>query len=404
MKLGYRKLPLSCVVIFSLIIYGFSAFGTDMRYPFLVIAFFYLCVKSKEFCVPKSILNILIFLLGSSLYSMIVAVLNSTGDYFETLRFCRCIITCIIIAVFVRCYRLQPTQALRLIEIILFLNAVVILITVLLPDTKPMFQVINQYTKSYSRWRAIGLLNGEDAAGFFCNLGMIIETIIRIYNKKKLISWKVIVYVVATIFTSRMAILFLVAILVIDFVIACRRREYESAFGIVMVLLPIGLVGGILWIITTNVALGLRETVYNAFPFLRTLYSELTVGYLDYGEYSGAVSRHFSLEGLDFFQIIFGAGYRTGLRRDIGYIKTIYSIGVVGVIAELSFYIRSMNLVNIKRFDDEYTYIRVIYGIFVLLLILWEMKNSFIFSNGVFELYILLFFSITFQKFTLQSD
>ena len=388
-----EKLKFSEILIFFLLIYGFSIGGVDMRYPFLICAYIYVTVRFKSFTIPRDIFQMMSFFGILASYALITATVNQTGDYFETLRLVRCIVTCILVVGFIYSCRLTPTKTIHLIEIILLFNAVVIILTILFPDIKPYFEVFNQYKKTYTRWRTIGLLNGEDAAGFFCNLGMIIETVQRVYKRKNPISWKSILFVAATVFTSRMAMLLTGLVLIVDLFIVFRRKEYRYAIGIFVLLLPIVIIGGTLWILTTNVAIGLRESIYGMFPFLRNMYVQLATGYVDYGKYTSIISRHTTID-LDLFHMILGAGYRTDLRKDVGYIKTIYSIGLVGVMAEVMFYLRSIVQARRTLYKGCPKSVFVIYVLIVLMMILWEVKNSFMFSSGVFELFTALFISM----------
>lgn len=392
-----EKIPLSAIVIFFFLIYGFSIAGIDMRYPFLIVAFIFMAFRFRSFSFPKSVINMVCFLVIMAIYSISMALINGTGDYFEFMRFMRCTVTCILVAGFVWGYRITPAQMIRILEIILILNAFAIIATIIFPELKVYLEVINQYEKAYSRWRAIGLLNGEDAAGFFCNIGLIIETVKRIYNKQGPVTWKTILFVVATIFTSRMSMLFSVLILLVCLFIILRRKDFVHSFGIIVLLLPIVFFGGILWIITTNIAPGLRDPIYRAFPILNTLYSQLTEGYIDYAAFAGIIQRHTSIEGLDFSQILLGAGYRTTLEKDVGFLKTLYSIGVIGIISELFFYYVCCKKV-VKGYNNNYypQFIMVVFIIITVLHLPWEFKNSFLFSNGFFEMYIALFWSILF--------
>lgn len=391
------KIPISAVVIFFFLIYGFSISGIDMRYPFLIVAFIFMAFRFRGFAFPKTVINVVCFLGIMAIYSMAMALINGTGDYFEFMRFIRCTVTCILVAGFIWGYKVTPLQMIRILEIILILNAFAIIATIIFPELKVYLEVINQYEKTYSRWRAIGLLNGEDAAGFFCNIGLIIETVKRIYNRQGPVTWKTIVFVVATIFTSRMSMLFSAVILLVSLFIILRRKDYVHSFGIIVLLLPIAFFGGILWIITTNIAPGLREQIYRVFPILNTLYAQLTEGYLDYAVFSGIIQKHMSIEGLDFTQILMGAGYRLALKKDIGYIKTLYSIGLVGIISEISFYYFCCKKV-VKSIDKYSNYLKVIFIIVTIIHLPWEYKNSFLFSSGFFEMYIALFFSISFHR------
>lgn len=397
-QMNFEKAPISIVVLFFFLIYGFSIAGIDMRYPFLVFVFFYILIKFKCFTIPKYVLKVEVYLLSMSLYALLITLLNSTGDYFEFMRFMRCLVTCILISGVVWHYKISPLKMLNVLEILLILNSVVVIVTILNPNLKPYFEVINQYTKTYSRWRAIGLLNGEDAAGFFCNIGLTIETLKRMYNKQGPITWKSMLYIVSTIFTSRMAMAFSILIMIICLLIMLKRKDFKHATGIIILLVPVLFFGGILWIITTNVAPELRDPIYMTFPFLKSLYSQLTEGYIDYAVYSKVISNHTSIEGLDCFQIIFGAGYRTMLHKDVGYLKTIYSIGSLGVISEVLFYIKCFKNIK-KNYINQYPYyIVIIYAILSMLVFMWEFKNSFVFSSGVFEIITALYFSMIFNK------
>ena len=379
-------------ILFFLLIYGFSINGISMRFPILILIIIITIFNFKNFLIPKRVLCFIFALFLLAAYSFVIAKIYNTNDYFETFRFLRCVTTSVLLDNIIWNNKLDPESMIDIIEMILFANALVIIFTIVFPETKGYFEIVNLYSKTYSRWRAIGLLNGEDIAGFFCNLGLIIETIKGVQNNESPLTIKMFIFAIATIFTSRFAIMFLLMILFFDLFILFRKKDFIHSFLIILILLPFAFFGVMLWIITTNVAYELREPIYQLFPTIRLLQKELIDGYVDYGVYTSIISRHFSIGNMSLDQLFFGSGYRTDLHKDVGYIKTIYSIGLFGLFSELIFYIKTCKTINRFKINSKIN-ISVIYIICVLFLFMWEFKNSFLFSSGVFEIYTAIFFS-----------
>jgi hypothetical protein len=125
--------------------------------------------------------------------------------------------------------------------------------------------------------------------------------------------------------------------------------------------------------------------------------------YTDYGIYTNVISNHLSLLDISEFQILFGKGFRKN-DSDVGYIKTIYTTGLTGILLQLTYYFVSIHIINnIRKISSSNIYIylfSIVYIISIFLMFIMEAKMQIIFSSTTFEmLSIVLIALITNQKY-----
>ena len=99
-------------------------------------------------------------------------------------------------------------------------------------------------------------------------------------------------------------------------------------------LVGIGIFVIIILSLSTNIGYELRATLLLRYPELYKIINLMEGSYTDYGVYSGVIARHMSFNDLNLSQIVFGAGIRK-TNSDVGYVKTIYSIGFLGIILQI---------------------------------------------------------------------
>ena len=387
-----NKKVLSVVFLFFFIIYGFSIAGIDMRYPITALCFVWTLLISKKIVFPKYIQGIIVFLIGMGVYAFIMAVLCSTRDYFETLRFLRCIITLLLIVQIISAFDISAQKMFYVIKLLLLLNAVAIILGIIWPQFKEIIHPISQYYKEFSQFRSSGLFDGEDAAGFFCVIGLIMETVERVYKKKSPLSLFSFVFLFSVVFTSRFSLLLAVVVLFIDVYVLFKQKNYKHILGLMLILMPMVIIMTSMWIMTTGFGMQYRQILINKFPFLVRLFTMLSSSYLDYGVFTETLKRHVMVVDFTMLDYIFGKGYRAAVKQDVGYIKSLYSIGIIGIIAEISFYLNTIR--KCQHFANQPKYIVTTYKIIILVMILMEIKNSFILASSVFEVTMCIYLTL----------
>lgn len=384
--------------LFFLIVYGISIAGINLRYLILILCFFIVCLRFRNFLLNKHSMKLAVFFIGYSIYALLISVIYSTGEHFESFRLLRCVATLLLISAIIQQFKISSKKMFCIVKILLILHAISILVGIIWPPFKEIIQPISQYTKAFTNIRSTGLMNGEDGAGFFCNCGLIMETVERIQKKETVLSKVNILFLVSTVFTSRFALMFTAIILITAIYVLIKKGDLKHATSIIIVLVPMAIIGVLLWILTTGVAMEFRQKLLYKYPLLQGYYDDITSSFVDYGKYTTIIGRHTSIGDLSLFDALFGVGHRLDVSKDVGYIKTMYSIGVIGIVGQIIFYIRSIKMVKASidgENNNDYTIQAYIF--IVVLIFAWEAKNSFVFSTGYFEILTSLYFSIVFN-------
>lgn len=377
-------------ILFFIILYGFSINGVDMRYPIIVVTFIYFLIKNKfVISIPYKYMLFLVVITG---YSMFISLINATGDYFETLRFCRCIITFALICLIIKTYKIKVTDIFYILKILLLLNSIAIFACIIWPKLTYVLLPISRMTKAFMPLRSTGLTNGEDAAGFLVVCGIIIEIYDREKKGKSPMSVVLLIFLVSTVFTSRFTMVMASVVLIVEIIRLIKRNETQKAIPLIWIMVPIVILATVFLILTTGFAMELREVLLSISPRMNRLYNSLVSSYLDYGIYYSAISRNITITNMDFVHIIFGEGIKASVVQDSGYVKTIYSIGLIGLVAEIIFHLKLLrDSVSIKRKNPSLFETSQALIMLIFIILAWELKYSFMFANTVFEIIICIY-------------
>lgn len=380
------------LILLFFVIYGFSISGIDLKYPIIIVCFMLVLLISRKIFFPKYVQIMLMFFCGMAVYAVLMSVINSTSDYFETMRFVRCAITTVLIMQIIYAFNMTPEKMFSVLKILLVLNAVSVILGIIWPQFKEIIMPISQYYKTFSPYRSSGLFDGEDVAGFFCNVGLIMETMERTYNRKSPLTLLSIVFLLATVFTARFSMLIAVIVLFFDFCILIKQKNYKHLMGLIIILAPIATIMVVMWVMTTGFGMQYRHILTAKYSFLGPLFNKLTTAYLDYGTFSSSLQKHIMVTDLSPLEYLFGAGYRLMVKQDVGYIKSLYSVGLVGIALEVGFYLRTIK--KCRTFCNQPQYIIASYKIIVMMMMIMEIKNSFLFASGTFEVLLCLYFAL----------
>ncbi len=371
-------------------IFPFTYNGIEFRYFILGFWTIYSLLKSRKIKLMNSLIPIPITLVVLAIYSMTILLLNNSSDYFVVLRLIRALVSYFVIVFFVSSNKYSISEIIDTIEMTLFIHAVIVIISVLLPSFKPMLNMINGYTKREITFRSTGLMNGYDGSGFVCVVGFIIHYMMNKYeNKKNSFTIKSLIYLIATVFTSRFNILCMAGLILLISFIENKNKSsgalgrfflffFRAMFVVITVLF---------WVLTTNINTGIREALFSRFSSLGNVYDTLINSYTDYGKYTYVIENQTSLKGITFFDALFGKGIRPGY-SDVGYIKTLYSVGIISIIVEFAIYFYTIK--EYKAAVDSY-YKYLMYLLIVILMMVMELKLSFVFSTTIFEIVTIIY-------------
>lgn len=387
-EIGEKKTSLVLFLFIFTMMFSFVIAGHNMRYIVIVVWTLYSLMYTKKIYINSKLMMFPTVLFFIIVYSFISIIIHGTYNSFEILRCTRAIITYMLIILFLSSGRYSIKQLINALSYVLLLHAICIILGVVFPPLKEIVLPISQYSKEFLKVRSSGFLSGYDDAGYLCNVGFILTLVGNSLYKKKLVNARALIFLLAVIFTSRFNLACMAFILIIIFLFNVKNMNIKGIFNIGKYVFIIGIFVVIVWSLTTNVGMGMRIQLVSKYPILDSFYSLMSTSYTDYGVYTSVISQHASIN-LNLYNMIFGVGVRM-TKSDIGFVKTIYSIGIIGIVVQVLTYFKSiLYMYRIKKFYAKKYSIQIFALTFiaaVILMIAMETKNSFIFSSTTFEM------------------
>lgn len=380
------------ILFFFSMMFSISIGGISLRYPMLIVWLVFLVFAQKRFVWNSRTQIVLISLISLMLYAGLIMFANKTENTFELLRFARCIVSYLAILLFFSSQKYSREECLRSLIFVLAMHTITIILGVLFPPIKEIVYPISQYNKASLRFRSTGLLSGYDDAGLLCNTGIILRYSMNKAEKNRGIDLLTILFILGSMLTSRMNMLCTAVILLIILIVESKNK-HSIGRNILVGLLAIlgGAFAFIFWILTTNVNPELKSQLLLNYPVLKSVYSGLLSSYVDYGVYTNALSRHYRPEDIDLFQAVFGKGIRSTL-TDIGYVKSMYSYGVLGIGFEIFIYY--ITCLYISKDINARNDVRInAYYMIVVLFLIMEAKTAVLYSSTTFELITIIYMS-----------
>jgi hypothetical protein len=337
---------------------------------------------------------VLLFLL---IYSILIYVSNDFIDpYF--LRYFRAIISILAMALLFRSKRIDLPKIINGFFLVFFTHALVMLIMLLIPTIQPYINVMLGNDVSYHYLRVTGLTSGFDISGFITIASAVFAYTFysSTYKTKYLIL--MILSVCMTVFTSRANMIYLSIL----FIFLLRNIFIKSSFSLKNIILffmffIIGLFFVyklILPVFTQTVSSNLLVMSKNAgTDFVMSSY-----GYTD----PIKMLRSFIVLPDSVAGIIFGISKYP--KSDSGYIQSINTVGVIGLLISFGFYLKTYRNIRffyggLKGQIDNLIVSKVFLNTSTLLFFLTivaSVKNQYFFTRSVFEMYI-------FCSFVLES-
>lgn len=358
----------------------FGVFDTKL----LLIPVSILFIKKEDAIFSKQEITLLISLLILSIYSFFLFLLLPPD--LEFLRYFRSTLSLLLLFVIFR-RTLNPNSILTIILFCLSLHSLSIYISFLFPSFQQILSELYGTRVVFQRYA--GLTSGYDISGFFAIFGCYISYLF--YKKNN--NFKYILYALffygSIFFTSRVSILIII-VLTLYFIF---REQFYSKFSFKKFI--------IIFTILTTLYLALNKYIIPI--FISSIQIEFFESYSELGDSSSvqSYSKDNPIEVLENFivlpktdlEIFFGANRFPA--SDSGYIQTINTIGVFGLVITLYFYI---SLYYFVRNDLISKLIKFL----LILTIILSIKNQYFFTRGVFELIIVLYLlfksSISSQK------
>ena len=247
--------------------------------------------------------------------------------------------------------------------------------------------------------RKLGCSSSYDTSGYLCVASMIYFLILYTYKNKKLDLLFSLFSLIASLRTSRTAMILGTFIFLIYFLIYFFKSKGIFRFYAFL-----------------SLSLLLLLFLYFVLPIILAS-TDFLVDYIsndsdinysdDYssGSFTGLTGSHLDPLSVPFIELFLGYGIdpnQIGKGTDIGYIKILYHIGIVGLIAILSLYsyfLYTLNKIRIKQNNFlNFKILTNFLNAFIILLLLINYKSLEILSRGSHDFLIIIFLIILFNS------
>ncbi len=356
--------------------------------PSLFLLTMVVITNPRAFPTNNYVLLILSLLVIQVAHAWLLVVIKLDSDVFELLRLLRATISFLLLGILFHRGVLEWSLVRKAILIVIGCHAILVLIQTASMDVKVFSSMIFSFDKELFRFRSFGISSSYDAAGAYIALGMLMLAA----RRRALIGYTRITFLIvlwlAGLFTGRTFMVIGTGILLLIMVPWCFRKGQRWGDRAVSFcfLLSIVLVA---FYVVENFGFILIDSVRFFFnPSYEVGYDMAATGY-----YIGSGNALLSLEAFAFstnLEFLFGTGKSLG-EVDIGYVKTLYSLGVIGLIETLIVNVVLLYVIFVKSQSISPFFVRVAIA---SLFFIYNIKLQVFMSSGFQEIVFLLFFAL----------
>ncbi len=259
---------------------------------------------------------------------------------------------------------------------VLLMHAIIIIVgSIFLPEIQNVLKPLSGFGRRPRYFRSTGLTNGYDFAGLLCLFGMLIT----FFSKtERLKMFKVIVFIVAAVLTSRVNMILTEIIIAYLLIFSNGEKKIRLVLGLLFILSLIPVLG--IFLFTTGNQENFIVQVLLRNEFIANASTKLVYYYAS-SNVENTLSQHYNFNILTNTQILFGS--MQSPKMDPGYTQYIYHIGVLGTGICLLFYVSIIsNALKIRQANKEDS---VIVICFCLMCIIMSVKNSYLLARHVTE-------------------
>ncbi len=381
----------------------FSVFLTVIINLFLLIAF----AKGRNIRIDRKILIFSLFIL---IWSIIIMVVRENVNTYVLGKYFRTTISTFLIMVICSQLRISIKNLTNILAVVFFLHIVAVGFQCIFPQldipVANFFGFDRESTViSQMSIRKMGLSSSYDTASLISVSSMVFFFLWYVEKKKNIYLLISFLSLISTVRISRTGmvigiILFVVLIIQLYFNSKGRKRLAPILFLFVGLFV---LFRFILPIIAASTDTFLSNTKYNDIDISNKDYTPGTVSGLTTGSHLNALKD-------PLVDLIFGYGIDPnrvyGKATDIGYIKLIYHIGIIGLFIIILLYLYILKtVVKIKtkllKQTDQYMLSSFLIW-YILLILLINYKSLEMYSRGSHDLLLIIFFVITNNYFELR--
>ncbi len=347
----------------------------------------------KKVLVCREYIIVVTFVATVAFYSMLVVSLNGFEDIQPVLRHSRALMSTVLLGLFF--YNLAANSVLssgkltNILIAVLLVNAIVIIVSIFVPDMKPYLAWLYGFNKKFVALRSFGLTAGYDTAGYLCIFGGILSFTSAYYKAGIRYSIIAMVFIVAAILTSRSSMMLAVTLMIGVCVVFLLKGRWS---------LKVVSVG--------YIVAGVSVAIYYVVPLILSSFFSQT-SEVDYtGNYavtdlSGWYETMWILPEHT-MSVLLGAG-KIVQTSDLGYVHMIYMIGVLGLLLVVSMYMYMFFVIKTLsrsakckcfQIDSEGRVLALSLVAIILLMYIINFKNLYFLTRSYHELIVILFFFI----------
>ena len=377
----------------------YGPFSTNITLVFNVLLFLCVYTKRTRVAYERMFVIVPLLLLIISIFSF-VFTRSTVKDYSVIGTYARMLINCATIPAILTFFFQRKTDVLSILSLTLFLHCLMVLLQMIFPS----LQNINPNLFRFERdeeilenlaMRRLGLTGGYDVSGFYTSISALISIELYFLTGQKKYSIISIVSLISSFFTSRTGMTFAFLSLFLSILLNTKRLSKKMELSVVYVII-LGL--SLFYII---LPLLLRSFGIGGIGEDTTVAVEGT----GYGEKTGVYLFEYHLiplKSLNYRELIWG--YGCSVRKstllwyysDIGYVKQIYQVGIVGVALMVYFailmVIKTYSRRNKVKRDLKMRIGSQLMSILLIIYLFFNYKNHLLYSICSFEVFLFVYY------------
>lgn len=374
--------------------------STTITFAFNVVLFLYVYGKTKKIISQKGAYKVIPWLLLIISIVSLISTRDPQTDYSVVGTYLRMLVNCITFPVIIVFFLRKKVDLLHVLSLVLFLHCATVLVQMVIPSLQDINSVLFRFERgedllSDYTFRRLGLTGGFDMSALYAVLSVVIALEDYLINSRRSSLFIFIFSFLASLFTSRTGMSLSIIAVVVCIYINKNRMKGRVVFATLMI-----------------ISLAFAASIYFVLPIIMPSFDA------KYGEganvfedqYATNTYYHLSndqLDPLDYLntkELLFG--YGCGVRKtiklymgsDIGYVKQIYQVGLIGVCLILYFCI-SCVLKIYKRYklcscDRMVRMGNQLMWLFLLIYIVFNYKNHLMYSVCSFEVFLIVYWMV----------
>lgn len=389
-------------------IYTPLSFHYAMIIDFLMLFFIKFGYKSTTIVVDKATSKALLVFL---FYTFFVKIIMTGSWGMELSVDCSYFLLCSISFPYILNFFIdKKVDVLSAISVVLSMHCIIVILEVFFPEIGMVIASFTDYNREdidrylSLNYRKMGLAASFDTAGYFSVISSTVSILLFITRGKFFHFLLFIISVVSSVWTSRSGMVLSVSSIIICLLFFKRQNiginkitKAKTAILRVVVIIAVIFFG-------INIILPIVGSEFGFETKESLLVSGIQEDYVE-GSVEGLLSSHLKpLENLSLSEWLFGTGrslrqMNLNYSSDIGYVRQIFQLGLVGLFFMLSviFY----NWQRARRFYNNYAFKKnnenasllfFLFTLTILVLLFMNYKNYFLFNRGKFELYFLFYY------------